>query len=101
CGDQGDAIRIPLEDASIWGVRFLAHDNVGPRTRGHLRVRIDRRTLARDIDVLRAGEVYTLQVEGVRGHALIFEAIANDEVVVQDIEVRYAGLRDPLARPSP
>jgi hypothetical protein len=101
CGDQGRAIHLPLEDASVWGVRFLAHDNVGPRTRGHLRVRIDRRTLARDIDVLRAGEVYTLQVKGVRGHALIFEAIANDEVVVQDIEVQYAGLRDPLARPVP
>jgi hypothetical protein len=99
CGDQGRAIHLPLEDASVWGVRFLAHDNVGPRTRGHLRVRIDRRTLARDIDVPRAGEVYTLQVEGVRGHALVFEAIGNDEVVVQDIEVQYAGLRDPLARP--
>lgn len=97
CSDQGRAIHVPLEDAPVWGVRFLAHDNVGPRTRGHLRVRVDRRTLARDIDVLRAGEVYTLQVEGVRGHALIFEAIANDEVVVQDIEVQYAGLRDPLS----
>jgi hypothetical protein len=55
CGDQGDAIRVPLEDAPVWGVRFLAHDNVGPRTRGHLRVRIDRRTLARDIDVPKRG----------------------------------------------
>lgn len=101
CSDQGRAIRVTLEDAPVWGVRFLAHDNVGPRTKGHLRVRIDRRTLARDIDVPRAGEVYTLQVEGVRGHTLIFEAIANDEVVVQDIEVQYSGLRDPLGSSSP
>jgi hypothetical protein len=101
CSDQGRAIHVPLEDAPIWGVRFLAHDNVGPRTKGHLRVRIDRRTLARDIDVPRAGEVYTLQVDGVRGHTLVFEAIANDEVVVQDIEVQYSGLRDPLGSSSP
>lgn len=101
CADQGRALRVPLEDAPVFGVRFLTHDNVGPRTRGHLRVRIDRRTLARDIDVPRAGEVYNLQVEGVRGHWLIFEATASDEVVVQDIEVQYSGLRDPLAPGSP
>ena len=101
CRDQGRSIHVPLEDAPVWGVRFLAHDDVGPRTKGHLRVRIDHRTLARDIDVLRAGKVYTLQVEGVRGHTLIFEEIANDEVVVQDIEVQYSGLRDPLAPHHP
>jgi hypothetical protein len=101
CSDQGRSIHVPLEDAPVWGVRFLANDNVGPRTRGHLRVRIDRRTLARDIDVPRAGEIYNLQVEGVRGHALIFEAIASDEVVVQEVEVQYSGLRDPLEPSSP
>jgi hypothetical protein len=96
CHDQGSAIRIPLEAAPVWGVRFQANDNVGPRTRGHLRVRIDRHTLVRDLDIPKNGDVYSLLVKGLRGRYLIFETIANDEVVVEGIEVQYAGLRDPL-----
>jgi hypothetical protein len=74
---------------------------VGERTRGHLRVRIDRRTLARDIDVDSAGQVYTLQVEGIRGGHLIFEAITDDEVVLEDVEVQYSGLRAPWETGAP
>jgi hypothetical protein len=95
CRDEGTAIRIPLEDAPVWGVRFHAHDNIGERTKGHLRVRIDRRTLARDIDVPRDGQIYNLQVDGVQGRYLVLEAIAQDEVVVEDIEVQYSGLKAP------
>ncbi len=95
CRDEGDDIRIPLEDAPVWGVRFHAQDNIGERTKGHLRVRIDHRTLARDIDVPRDGQIYNLQVDGVRGQYLILEAIAQDEVVVEDVEVQYSGLRAP------
>lgn len=104
CREQGVMLRVPLEDARVYGVRFLAHDQVGERTRGRLRVRIDQRTLAGDIDILRRGEVYNLLVEGLRGRYLIFEALGGEEVVVEDIEVQYAGLRDPFEKrrkPSP
>lgn len=101
CRSQGRSIRITLEDAPVYGIRFHAHDNVGPHTRGRLRVRIDGRSLAHDVDVPRAGQVYNLAVGGVRGRALVFEALTNDEVVVEDIEVQYAGLRAPWEKPSP
>ena len=101
CRDQGRTIKIALEDAPIYGIRFHAHDNVGPHTRGHLRVRIDGRRLAQDIDVPRAGEIYNLAVDGLRGRTLTFEALTNEEVVVEDIEVQYAGLRDPWERKRP
>jgi len=96
CQSQGRLLRVPLASAPIWGIRFRANDDVGPRTRAHLRVRIDHHTLARDLDVAKVGQNYDLMVEGLRGRYLIFEAIANDEVVVEDIEVQYSGLRDPL-----
>ncbi len=95
CRDEGTSLRIPLEEAPVWAVRFHAHDNVGGRTRGHLRVRIDHRTLAHDIDVPRDGQIYNLQVDGVRGRTLILEVITQDEVVVEDVEVQYSGLRAP------
>jgi hypothetical protein len=95
CREQGVLLRVPLEEARVYGVRFLAHDQVGERARGRLRVRIDQRTLAKDIDVLRRGEVYNLQLEGLRGRYLIFEALGGEEVVVEDIEIQYAGLGEP------
>jgi hypothetical protein len=98
CQAQGKSIRVPLEGAPIWGIRFQASDNIGPRTRGHLRIRIDRHTLTRDLDIPKLGDVYVLPVAGLRGHFLIFEEIANDEVLVEGIEVQYSGLRDPLEK---
>jgi hypothetical protein len=101
CREQGRTIRIALEAALVYGIRFHAHDNVGPHTRGRLRVRMDGRSLARDIDIPRAGQVYDLAVGGLRGRTLIFEALTNDEVVIEDIEVQYAGLRPPWEKPRP
>ncbi|HKI03766.1 MAG TPA: hypothetical protein VKK31_17430 [Thermoanaerobaculia bacterium] len=103
CRDQGNVIRIRLEDAPVYGVRFHAHDKVGEHTRGHLGVRIDSRRLAKDIDVPRVGQIYSLQVEGARGRYLIFEVLTAEEVVVEQIEVQYSGLGDPWEkrRPSP
>jgi len=101
CREQGRTIRIALEAAPVYGIRFHAHDNVGPHTRGRLRVRLDGRSLARDIDVPRVGEVYNLAVGGLRGHTLVFEALTNDEVVIEDIEVQYAGLRAPWEKARP
>ena len=101
CSGQGDTIRLKLEDAPVYAIRFHAHDNVGPHTRGHLRVRIDRRSLAHDIDVPRAGQIYNLMVEGVRGRYLVFESLTAEEVVVEDVEVEYGGLKAPWERKSP
>src|SRR5882757_1150883 len=98
CGDQGDALRIPLEDAPVWGIRFHARDDVGETHDGHLRVRIDGATVASDIDVADAGELYDLPVEGRRGRFLVVETRTDDEVVVEDIEIRYAGRRAPHER---
>jgi hypothetical protein len=98
CRDQGSLIRIRLEDAPVFGVRFLAHDDVGERHRGHLRVWIDKRSLAKDIDVSRGGQVFNLQVEGIRGRYLVFESLTPEEVVVEEIQVQYSGLRDPWER---
>jgi len=95
CRDQGSLIRVRLEDAPVFGVRFLAHDDVGERHRGHLRVWIDKRSLAKDIDVSKGGQVFNLQVEGIRGRYLVFEALTPEEVVVEEIQVQYSGLRDP------
>jgi hypothetical protein len=96
CRAQGRLLRVRLEDAPVWGIHFRANDDVGPRTRAHLRVRIDHHTLARDLDLAKKGETYSLIVAGLRGRYLIFEALVNDEVVVEDIAVQYSGLRDPL-----
>ncbi len=101
CHDQGDTIRIRLEDAPVFAIRFHAHDKVGERTRGHLAVRIDRRTLSQDINVPRVGRVYNLMVEGVRGRYLVFEAITAEEVVVEGVEVQYGGLKAPWERKAP
>lgn len=98
CHDQGDVIRIKLENAPVYAIRFQSHDNVGPHTRGHLAVRIDKRTLARDIDVPRVGQIFNLMVEGVRGRYLVFEALTDEEVVVEEVEVQYGGLKAPWER---
>lgn len=94
CDQNGAEIRIPLEDSPVWGVRFFTHDDVGDRSRGHLRVRIDDRVLERDIDVPKEGRGYELNVDGLRGRYLIFETASDDEVVVDNIEVRFGGYGD-------
>jgi hypothetical protein len=90
---EDEELRIQLEDAPVVGVRFHAHDDVGGRSRGHLRVRIDGDVLRRDIDVPKDGEDYELNAERKRGRYLIFEALGDDEVVVEDIEVQYGRRR--------
>ena len=93
CAHQRE-IALPLEDAPVLSVRFFAHDDVGVRTLGRLRVRIDDRVLTRSLTLDKNGRTYTLGAEGYRGGYLIFEAAGSDEVVVESIEIEYAGNRD-------
>lgn len=89
CGGSRSEIRIPLEGGAVREVRFRAHDNVGDHSRGHLRVRIDDRILERDIDVAKDGAWYEVDGRNTRGRYLIFEAVTDDEVVVEQIDVDY------------
>jgi hypothetical protein len=89
CGGARSEIRIPLEGTAVREIRFRAHDNVGDNSRGHLRVRIDDRVLERDIDVAKDGDWYEVDGRGIRGRNLIFEPAADDEVVVEQIDVDY------------
>ena len=89
CSRQG-YLEIALESAPVLAVRFFAHDDVGGRTDGRLRVRIDDRVLERDLTLERGGRSYLLDGYRYRGRFLIFEALTDDEVVVEDIEIEYA-----------
>jgi hypothetical protein len=89
CGGRDSALRIPLEERPVATVRFFAHDRVGDRSGGKLRVRIDDNVLEESIDVLRDGREYTLNVRGLRGRELVFEPAADDEVKIERIEVTY------------
>lgn len=93
CGENGWQLRIRLEDSPITEVRFHAHDDVGDKSNGHLRVRIDDHVLARDIDVPKDGDDFELDAGRARGRRLVFEALSDDEVVIEDIEVQYGRRR--------
>lgn len=83
-------LRVPLEDRPVLAVRFHAHDEIGQKADGRLRVRIDG-TVVRDfIDIPRRGETFTLDVDELRGRNLVFEAASDDEVMIDRIEVLYA-----------
>lgn len=86
-------LRIPLEDRPVVSVRFHAHDQVGRKADGALRVKIDGNTINSFIDVQRRGEVHTIDVDELRGRYLVIEAVNDDEVEVKDIAVLYASER--------
>ncbi|HUP60273.1 MAG TPA: hypothetical protein VNA69_07625 [Thermoanaerobaculia bacterium] len=87
CADR--RLRVALEDRPIIGVRFNAHDSVGSKAEGVLRVKIDGTTVRGYIDIPRAGETFSLDVDELRGRYLVFEPVTNDEVVISDIAVLY------------
>lgn len=97
CPDR--SLRVKLEDHPIVAIRFHAHDQVGETAGGELRVRIDGNTLRGSIDIPRAGETFTIDVDQLTGQFLIFEPARNDEVVIDEIAVNYAsGNLRPLPR---
>lgn len=89
CRYNGEERRVRLEPRPVREVRFYAHDDVGPRSRGRLRVRLDRELLARELEIPRRGAVLTLDAVGLKGRELIFEVVGREEVVLEDVEVLY------------
>ena len=89
CRRKGDRITIPLDDAPVLGVRFYAHDAIGQRADGRLRVRIDDEVIDPYIDVQRAGKRHEIEVDNLYGSRLVIEASNDDEVEIKDIEVLY------------
>ena len=89
CGGRRARLRVPLRDREIASVRFYAHDNVGTRAGGELRVRVDDQPLREYIDVPRDGRTFTIEGKGVVGQFLIIEPTTDDEVVIRDVRVEY------------
>jgi hypothetical protein len=89
CRKNGNRIVIALEDAPVLGIRFTAHDAIGPRAGGQLSVRIDDTNVATYVDILRAGKRHEFDVDNLSGSKLVIETSTNDEVDVKDIEVLY------------
>ncbi|HEX8253644.1 MAG TPA: hypothetical protein VF846_10870 [Thermoanaerobaculia bacterium] len=94
CGER--RLRLPLEDRPIVSVRFTAHDQIGQKADGALRVKIDGNVVESFIDVPRRGQVFTLDVDDLRGRYLVFEPVNDDEVEVKDVAVLYS--RENLRR---
>ena len=83
-------LRVPLEDRPVLAVRFHAHDQIGEKAGGELRVRIDSNLVGGPIDIPRRGQLFTLDVDELTGRALVFEPTTNDEVAISEIAVLYA-----------
>ncbi len=88
CSDK--RLRVQLEDRPVIAVRFRAHDQVGETAGGVLRVKIDGDTIRGYIDIPRAGELFTIDVDELRGRQLVFEPAQNDEVEISEIAVLYS-----------
>lgn len=97
CAVNGRGAVVRLAPRPVAAVRFYAHDDVGETHRGRLRVRLDHHLLARELEIPRRGAVFELDAVGLSGHDLHIELLGDDEVVVEDPEVRYA----PPGRPAP
>lgn len=91
-------LRVALEDRPVLSVRFRAHDQVGTKADGVLRVKIDGNTVQSYLDIPRKGEVFTVDVDELRGRYLVFEPATNDEVEISEISVLYAHERDTMRR---
>src|SRR5215212_604649 len=87
-------LRVPLEDRPVVAVRFHAHDQIGAKAEGMLRVKIDGNTVRDYIDIPRRGETFTIDVDELRGRYLVLEAANDDEVEIRDIAVLYGSSRE-------
>lgn len=89
-------LRVLLEDRPVVAVRFRAHDQIGTKAEGVLRVKIDGNTVRGYIDVPRKGELFTVDVEELFGRYLVFEPVTDDEIDIAEVSVLYG--RDTLRR---
>lgn len=96
CADK--RLRVSLDDRPVIAVRFKAHDQVGETAGGVLRVKIDGDTIRGYIDIPRKGELFTIDVDELRGRQLVFEPVENDEVEISEIAVLYAPADNPIRR---
>jgi hypothetical protein len=87
CGGRGAKIRIPLRGGAVSSVRFYAHDSVGTRADGHLRIRVDDEVLQDYLDIPRDGRTFTIDGHHISGDWLIIETTTDDEVVIKDVRV--------------
>lgn len=93
-------LRVPLEDKPVVAVRFRAHDAIGTKADGALRVKIDGNTVEAYIDIARKGDTYTVEVDELRGRYLVFEPATDDEVEISEIAVLYGSTRGRIDRPG-
>lgn len=91
-------LRVELEDNPVLAVRFNAHDQIGTKAEGVLRVKIDGNTVDNHIDIPRKGQVFTVDVDELTGRYLVFEAATDDEVQISDISVLYSRERRRIPR---
>lgn len=90
--------RVPLEDRPVISVTFRAHDNIGEKAEGALRVKIDGNVIRGYLDIPRRGEMFTLDVDELRGRHLVFEPANDDEVEITNVSVVYARGSDRMGR---
>ena len=86
------SLRVQLVDRPIVAVRFQAHDAIGNKAEGALRVKIDGTVVESYLDIPRKGQLFTLEVDELRGRYLVFEPASNDEVQITAVSVLYANL---------
>jgi hypothetical protein len=89
CGGSRAKIRIALHGRHVASVSFFAHDNVGQRAGGELRIRLDDQILRDYLDIPREGRTFTIEARGQRGEFLIIETAKDDEVVIKDVRIRF------------
>ena len=87
CTDR--RLRIGLEDRPVLAVRFRAHDQIGTKAEGVLRLKIDGTTVKSSIDFPRSGETFTIDVDELVGRYVVFEPVTNDEVDISGVQVLY------------
>lgn len=89
CGGSRARIRLRLKDRPVRTITFYAHDDIGARAAGQLRIRIDDQIVEDHIDIRREGKTHTITVNKLTGRYLYIEPAADDEVDVEDIAIRY------------
>jgi hypothetical protein len=94
CGGSKSRIRIALNGRAVESIRLYAHDEVGPKAGGELRIRVDEQIIEYALDVKREGRNVTIDGKGAFGDYLYIEPATSDEVVVKDVRVKLADYDD-------
>ncbi len=79
------SLELRLDERPVQAIRFEAHDDVGVRGGGRLRVWIDDDAVERGLELRHERRSYTLDGRGLRGRRLVFEPLGNEAVVVERV----------------